>query len=428
MKDDLILPTQIPWGKLKGKDLEECLYWLIDSIGGKDLEWRLGGEGGGAPDQGRDLEAYFHMHEPDGEISRKKWWIEAKGRASTVEPAAVKEAILNATGKEDLDVLVIATNTTFSNPTRDWVKEWQKNHFKPIIRLWDKHNLERLLCQHPEVVIRLFVNALTPQGRLEVVRSRFWNYSSYSDGPTLEYLWQHRVKLEFDYSMSIAIIVSEIANGNIMNRPWTNGIDKNILLRIFGHGLVNLIFFCARASQAGTSENPYIQGLAFLLLIILDKFPIEKIYKHIIGIWDCLDTDLPYPKPLANMAISYVLLQLIEDIYEACTDDCRRIGPSAKIIEFDLFKRNESYWDRLKIEISDSNENKEIERFYYELKGIECKAGLKLDNNNKTCPLIQLKYKKDMHNIKPILSILKKIIHGRTRLMHKKDKLLESKL
>jgi hypothetical protein len=111
MRNDLILPTQIPWEKLKGKDLEECLYWLIDSLGGKDLEWRLGGEGGGAPDQGRDLEAIFYKHEPDGEISRQKWWVEAKGRTSTVEPAIVKESILNAAGKNDLDVLVIASNT-----------------------------------------------------------------------------------------------------------------------------------------------------------------------------------------------------------------------------------------------------------------------------------------------------------------------------
>jgi len=276
MKDDLVLPTQIPWKTLKGKDLEECLYWLIDSIGGKELEWRLGGEGDGAPDQGRDLEAIFHKDEPDGEISRQKWWIEAKGRTATVAATSVKESILNASGKKELDVLVIATNTTFSNPTRDWVKEWQLNHPRPIIHLWDKHNLERLFSRHPEAVIRLSMDALTPQGRLEVAKSRFWNYSMYSDRPTLEYLWQHRVELELDYPKFLAIFISEIANGNIMNRPWTNLSDKDLSLRIFGHGLVNLLFFCSRASKAGTSETPYVQGLAFLLLIILDKFLLIK--------------------------------------------------------------------------------------------------------------------------------------------------------
>jgi hypothetical protein len=59
MKDNFVIPANIPWDRLKGKDLEECLYWLLDEIGGKDLEWRLGGSGGGTADQGRDLEAYF---------------------------------------------------------------------------------------------------------------------------------------------------------------------------------------------------------------------------------------------------------------------------------------------------------------------------------------------------------------------------------
>jgi len=380
----------------------------------------LGGEGGGAPDQGRDLEAYFHMHEPDGEISRKKWWVEAKGRKSTVEPAAVKEAILNTTGKEDLDVLVIATNTNFSNPTRDWVKEWQKNHFKPIIRLWDKHNLERLLSQHPEAVIRLFVDALTPQGRLEVLRSRFWNYSSYSDGPTLEYLWQHRINLEWDYSEFLAILVSEVANGNIMIRPWTNHIDKNILLKIFGHGLVNLFFFCGRANKAGTSENPYIQGLAFLLLLILDKFSADIIYRFITKIWENIENVTCYPKEFRKVAITAVLNQLINEIYEACTNDCRRIGRSGKKYEHSLFNERGNYWDRLIIKLPESKENKEVEEFFYELHHLECKAGLKL-NDNKGCPLMRLDEIRDVEKIQSILSILKKIIKNRKKQL--KDKI-----
>ena len=420
MENDLILPAQIPWEKLKGKDLEECLYWLIDSLGGKDLEWRLGGEGGGAPDQGRDLEAIFYKHEPDGEISRQKWWIEAKGRTSTVEPAIVKESILNAAGKKDLDVLVIASNTNFSNPTRDWVKEWQLNNSKPIIRLWDKHNLERLLSQHPEAVIRLFMDALTPQGRLEVVRSRFWNYSSYSDGPTLEYLWQHRVNLEWDYFKFLAVLVSEIANGNILNRPWTNINEKDELLKIFGHGLANLVFFCARASQAGNSENPYIQGLAYLLLIILDKFSVDKIYNLITRIWDCLENGTCYPEELRDMAISVVLNQLFNEIYEACTDDCRRVTQIGKKYEFNLFKETDIYWDRLLINTPKSREEKDNNVIVYELYNGECKAGFKLDNK-KTCPLLKLEDDNGIENIKLKLSIFKRIILNRKRqLKHKR--------
>jgi hypothetical protein len=25
---DLVIPSQIPWDRLRGKDFEECVYWL----------------------------------------------------------------------------------------------------------------------------------------------------------------------------------------------------------------------------------------------------------------------------------------------------------------------------------------------------------------------------------------------------------------
>src|ERR1035437_5960071 len=126
MADPLFIPTEIPWSNLKGKDLEELLYWLLDSMGAKDLEWRIGGKGPGTSDQGRDLELSFYTSSPDGDLVKNRWWTDAKGRSSTVEPTEVKSAVLNAAGKNSIDVLVIATNTAFSNPTRDWVAEWQE--------------------------------------------------------------------------------------------------------------------------------------------------------------------------------------------------------------------------------------------------------------------------------------------------------------
>ena len=86
MAADLIIPSQIPWDRIKGKDLEELLYWLFDSMGAKDLEWRVGGKGSGAADQGRDLECSFYVSSPEGELIKQKWWVEAKGRKKTVEP------------------------------------------------------------------------------------------------------------------------------------------------------------------------------------------------------------------------------------------------------------------------------------------------------------------------------------------------------
>ena len=175
VKQDLVIPTNISWESLKQAALEECLFWLLDSLGAKDIEWRKGGSGIGAPDQGRDIEATFHSPTPDGDMEPQHWWIEAKGRGKTVEPSAVKDAVVNADSRNDIDVIVIATNSHFSNPTRDWVRQRQQTYPRPRIRLWDRSALERMLLKHPSVVVRLFSNALSAQGRIEAIRSRFWN-------------------------------------------------------------------------------------------------------------------------------------------------------------------------------------------------------------------------------------------------------------
>jgi hypothetical protein len=58
---DFVTPSQIPWDRLRGKDLEECVFWLVNSMGAKDLVWRVGGRGEGAADQGRHLECVFYV-------------------------------------------------------------------------------------------------------------------------------------------------------------------------------------------------------------------------------------------------------------------------------------------------------------------------------------------------------------------------------
>lgn len=255
---EFVLPSQIPWERLRGKDLDECAYWLLDSMGARDLNWRAGGEGGGAADQGRDLECLFYRSGPENEFERQRWWIEVKGRKGTVEPDAVKAAVNNAIGYgREVDVLVIVTNTTFSNPTRDWVKTTQANHRIPSVKLWDRTNLEKLASQHPEAVYRLFADALSVSGRLEVARSRFWNHSGYSDAPNLELFWREKVGIEWSDQLAIALVVSEVANGDISRRPWAILWEAERVLSVLAHAVLNLIFFCVRAENIGVEQRPY---------------------------------------------------------------------------------------------------------------------------------------------------------------------------
>ena len=56
-----LLPSEVPFDELKGHALEECLFWLLDGMGARDIAWHVGGTGAGTADGGRDIEARFYV-------------------------------------------------------------------------------------------------------------------------------------------------------------------------------------------------------------------------------------------------------------------------------------------------------------------------------------------------------------------------------
>lgn len=383
---ELVLPTEIPWQTLRSKDLEECLYWLSEAMGAKDIQWRLGGKGDGAPDGGRDIECSFYASDPAGEMIRQKWWIESKGRGSTVEPDAVKTAIFNAAAVPDLDVLVIATNSLFSNPTRDWVKEWCSAHPRQAVRLWDRTTLEQLISRHPQVVIRLFPHALTVDGKLEVVRSRFWNYCTYADEPTLKVLWQHRRDLAWDDETMIAVLASEVANGNVADRSWPLLLPEEKLLSVLGNSLANAMYFCLRAERGGISQEPYLEAASYLTLLSLDKFQSDNVATLFREVWDRVGP-LTLPQPARDQVTECVVERLGGELRDACTADCSRVSVDAVSLSE---AARASYWGRLKLETGDASDEK-VEKpghvLVIEFSDNPCNLGFALDKEHR-CPIV----------------------------------------
>jgi hypothetical protein len=406
MKDNFVIPANIPWDRLKGKDLEECLYWLLDEIGGKDLEWRLGGSGGGTADQGRDLEAYFHVPMPDGEVNRQKWWVEAKGRSATVEPAVVKESVHNASGVAEIDVLLIATNTQFSNPTRDWVKQWQKSHPRPNIKLWDRNTLEKLISQYPSVAIRLFAEALSPQGRLEVLRVLFWNHCSFPDESALRVVWKEKKLLEWSEQSLLAVIAGEMANGNIGKRPWSQTVDNEFLVQSLSAGVLNAMYFYSRADKAGINEYPYTRAMAYLTLACLDRFSIDLVWELFDKAWEWGGVS-DASKDMKNMVTEVVAQQLKNELADVCTSDCVRVSADPMFIGE---KEIHTYWDRL-------GELKELEEIdetkptlIIEHNDRPCKVGFYVDSKHR-CPFLDKeRYSRDA---KGKLEMLQQVIRAR---------------
>ena len=404
MNDLFVLPSEIPWDQVKGKDLEELLYWLLDSMGAKDLEWRIGGKGSGAADQGRDLECSFYMSSPDGNLVKQKWWVEAKGRTATVESANVKEAVINASGESSIDIIVIATNTNFSNPTRDWIKEWQVSNPRLTVKLWERSELENLCSKNPLAVVRLFRKALSPHGKLEVARSKLWDYASFTDEPMLIELWESREKLNISPEALVALVSSEMANGDINNRSWAIFVEEDILVNSLGSGLLNFLYLVFRANEYGVSQASYFGAFAYLTLACCERIGTKETVSLFTDIW-MADEENEYPEDLKNIILQPVLNLLQNQIRDVCTSDCCRVSTDNVLL---TEKEVNQYWNRLSI---GTNSNKEDDTTLTIESLIEpCKVGFSVGKDNG-CPL--LGNDSSESNIKETLEVIKAVTEFR---------------
>lgn len=390
MADTLFIPTEIPWQDLKGKDLEELLYWLFDSMGAKELEWRIGGSGSGTSDQGRDLELSFYVSTPDGDLVKQHWWVEAKGRTGTVEPLEVKNTVINAAGKTDIDVVVIATNTNFSNPTRDWVKEWQSTHARPRIKLWERTELENYCSKNPIAVIRLFSKALTSQGKLEVAKTKLWDYATFTDEPTLIKLWNDREELDIDARALLAIVASEFANGDIETRSWAMHVDSDLVTETLGDGLINFLYLVFRANENGVRQTPIIRSLAYLTLVCAHRINVDSASALLTWVWESVK-DREYPEELRKLILQPVLSTLNDEVRDVCISDCLLVHTDRITLTEDEVK---TYWRRLSLLQSNTKQDGRI--LTIESYETPCKVGFHLDQEHG-CPLC--------HNDEPEINI-----------------------
>ncbi len=419
---DLVIPSKIPWEEIKGKDLEEILYWLLDEMGAKDLQWRIGGSSGGAADQGRDLEAFFYMPGPDGEMIRRKWWIEAKGRSKTVEARVVKDAITTAAGVHNIDVILIATNTQFSNPTRDWIEQRSIVNPRPAVRLWDRNDLERFVCRHPSVISRLYPGALSLEGRLEVIRSQFWNHAYYSGTPSLSELWKCKARLKWNNMSMIAVIAGEAANGDFARRPWPLILSNDDLIEVLALGIVNTLPFIYRARKSGITTEYYLKAVSYIVLMVLDRLGAKIASKVIENCWDASGR-ANCPTEIRRLSINPVLRRLRDELFDICTSDCIRVLTKPCVLDKEAIK---DYWLRLRLsKKQDKNDKGSKKILIIELFGRSCKAGFKL-NKKRHCPLgtsefDKLDDEKNEINIARVMDLFEKVV--RFRKLEKKREL-----
>jgi hypothetical protein len=408
-KKEWVLPASIPFDGMKGRDLEECVYWLLDAMGAKDLEWRTGGAGGGAADGGRDLEAHFYTPSADGELEAQKWWVECKGRKGTVEPDVVKSTVNNALAIADLDYVVIAANTQFSNPTRDWVKDWQANHPRPRVKLWDRSQLERYLSRHPEVALRLFSEALSVQGRFHAMESRFWNKFEYVTPGTLAAIWKARNEIETSAMGTFAAAVNEFANGSIIHRPWAAILDSFGVIEVLHMGLINLGYVRMRAIKTGVEQTPILRAYAYFILAALDALPAENVHRLIVDSVTRGQGE-EMPEQVQEFLLMPIMDVLLSEIQDVCSSDCRRMSCLDRNFLTNDEYEVENYW--LRLEASGLDEPTERQILRVESFKEPCVVGFPVDEEAH-CPLFL--QEPTVKNSGELLAIIKSVAAFRKR-------------
>ncbi|NOX56922.1 MAG: restriction endonuclease [Planctomycetes bacterium] len=404
----LIVPAEIPWEHLKGKELEELLYWLLDSMGAKELTWRIGGKGQGAADQGRDLELSMNVPMPDGEFRKERWWVQARGRKKTLAQSDFSEVVNNATvgrGGERVDVVVIATNSVFSNAAIDWVADWNKERDRPLVKLWGRPELERLCSQHPDAVARLFVEALTPSGKVEVIKAKLWDHGTFAGEPMLTSLWKVRHELSIDARALVALTASEAANGDLNRRSWGMLVNPSVIEESLALALLNTPVLVHRAEAAGSGSDAFISAFAYLIFLLVARAGAECTNQLLKEVWDW---GCEYPPRLREAILEPVLVRLIFDVCEACAANCDRVTWSGE--ESDSRIASE-FWYRLT-----DREEATQDTLLLQIERLEAPCAIGFQRNGADyCPFIQYNAESSFDNVLGILEVIERVIHVKAR-------------
>ena len=385
--------TTISWDGVVGARLEELLYGLLDEMGSQDLIWRAGSATGvTAADSGRDIEAVFSRPSPDGSVELTRWWVEAKGRSSTVKKRDVVDSVVATLARPDVDVFVFCTNSRFSNPTRDWVSDWQRAHPRPQVRLWDRDDLGRFVRRYPLVAARTVPEALDVATRLALLVDRF---ETLGESPTiadLDFFWAHPEALA---GLETAKLISAIAmfvyadtDHGLVERPWASLLQTDPLsvfhLAVHAVGMLPAMLLRERARPI--DENRLTATAAYLLLAAMASIHPETLLvvlenpNQFLQGMEFIANDTTGVKLYLDARVRPIWSRVQNELMDVCGDDCRRFSsdPGAA---FPQQLVGERYWRRFGV----GDEPNGV-RLTFEWFDQPCTVGLSLDRD-RHCPL-----------------------------------------
>ncbi|HHQ4630592.1 restriction endonuclease [Aeromonas hydrophila] len=259
---------KLDFSEITPTDFENLVFHLLDEMGFSNLIWRKGGEGNSATDGGRDLEGTFWTVLPA--ISKEeKYWFEVKYRTNQLEKIQVQSTVMNASGNNSKDNLIIITNKTISNPTLDWIKEFQNANKLPSVTIWQGHDLELLLRKNPRTLARFLPSSLAFSGRCKVIESKFSNLMLLPAGGELDELWEKQDEYQDKSFLTFAAVIAEVAYGDIIRHPWGMELEKLRLFSVTAIGMLNVFPFIVKCNSLNRDQRIIIDGLSYLVQCLL---------------------------------------------------------------------------------------------------------------------------------------------------------------
>ena len=240
LSDIDFLQERLDFSEISPTDFEKLVFHLIDEMGFSNIQWRKGGAGNSATDGGRDLEATFWTVKPSGS-KEEKYWFEVKHRKNQLEKMQVQNTVINAAGDKAKDNVLIITNSTISNPTLDWVNNFQAVNPTPSIAIWQGHDLELILRKNPRTLAKFLPSSLAFSGRCKVIESKFWNLMQLPAGGELDELWDRRHEYSDNFDVTLIAILAEVSYGDLSDHQWGLDLDKYRLFSVAVTGILNFL-------------------------------------------------------------------------------------------------------------------------------------------------------------------------------------------
>ncbi len=267
-----------------------------------------------------------------------------------------------------------------------------------------------MVLKHPSVIAKACPTALSLQGRVEALRSRFWNQLYFATRRDLEEIWQSREKLESSEASLLSMVAAELRNGDPRLRPWLGDLADMDLANVIALALVNHVYLAYRAEQFGIAPETIEGVAAYVVSLGLSRLPAELLTPLVENPWYMTDQE-EVPAEVRAYLHDAVLTRIQQELSDACAKHCSRVVMCDPAID-PVIRIDETYWHRFSKQATYVPSPGSGRRLTLEKKDEPCKVGFPMDGQSR-CPLLR----SGERSVGDQIDVLRRVIQFRTQFV-----------